>query len=448
MFKKILIANRGEIALRVLRTCREMGIGTVCIHSTADSSAMHVRLADESVCVGPGPSKDSYLNARNILAAAELTGADAIHPGIGFLSENSDFAAMVEDHDLTFIGPRPDHIRIMGDKIQAKAMARSLGLPLIPGSKGAIVLDEEAIALGREIGYPILVKACSGGGGKGMQRVYKEEDLSEALNIARQEALANFGSDEVFIEKLLERPHHIEVQILGDSLGHVVALGDRDCSLQRRHQKIWEEGPAFISPYVRQEMIDISIKAMKKLGYQSAGTIEFLYEKGKFYFIEMNTRLQVEHTITEMITGIDLVKHQILVAAGEALPWTQKDIVIKGHAIQCRINAEHPETFAPQPGTVQAYTPPGGLHVRVDSALYQGYKIPPYYDSLIAKLVVYGDTRQECLARLDQALREYAIMGFATLIPLHRRLCQAPEVQEGTVTTDFLEKFLALDPVS
>ena len=442
MFKKILIANRGEIALRILRTCREMGIPTVCIHSTIDSDAMHVRLADESVCVGPASSKDSYLNAQAILSAAEITGADAVHPGIGFLSENAEFAAMIEDHDLTFIGPCAEHIRVMGDKVEAKKTAKALGLPLVPGSDGAVSSLEEAEAVCAEIGYPVLIKAAAGGGGKGMQKVMCRQDLKEALDLAQSEAKANFGQGGVYVEKLLMDPQHIEVQILGDHWGNVVVLGDRDCSLQRRHQKIWEEGPSLIPTLVREDMQALCQQAVQKLGYRNAGTLEFLYEDGNFYFIEMNTRLQVEHTVTEMITGIDIVKQQIIIAAQERLPWTQKEIRIQGHAIECRINAEHPETFLPQPGLVEAYTPPGGLHVRVDSALYQGYRVPAHYDSLVAKLIVYGDTRDECLARLAQALREYAIMGISTLVPLHMRLCQALPVKEGRITTGFLEEFL------
>lgn len=441
MFKKVLIANRGEIALRIHRACKDMGIQTVAVHSTADSHAMHVRLADESVCIGPAPSRDSYLNMPAILAAAEITGADAIHPGVGFLSENEAFASMVEEHGFAFIGPSPEHIRMMGDKITAKDTIKSLGVPVVPGSDGAVTSEEEAFSLAKEMGFPILIKATGGGGGKGMRVARSEEDLKEALRDAKSEAKACFGNDEVYMEKYLEKPRHIEVQVIADTHGNVVHLGERDCSIQRRHQKIWEEAPSpVITPLQREELGKTVTSALKKLGYRGVGTLEFLYENGAFYFIEMNTRLQVEHPITELITGIDLVREQIRVAAGLPLSFTQEDVKFKGHAIECRVNAEHPETFIPSPGKIIDYHAPSGPYVRVDSALYAGYQVPPYYDSLIAKLIVYGDTRQECIRRLQRVLDEYIIHGVETILPLHRKLANSSDVQQGEYDIHWLEK--------
>ncbi|MBY0264676.1 MAG: acetyl-CoA carboxylase biotin carboxylase subunit [Holosporales bacterium] len=443
MIKKILIANRGEIALRILRAAREMNIETVAVHSTADADAMHVRLSDESVCIGPAPSKQSYLNVAAILSAAEITGADAIHPGVGFLSENATFARIVEEHGLIFIGPKADHIALMGDKIQAKKTAAEIGLPLTPGSDGALTSFEHAEKTTKEIGYPVLIKAASGGGGKGMKVAKNPSDLEEAYAMARIEANANFGNDVVYMERYLAAPRHIEVQVIGDHYGNVVQLGERDCSIQRRHQKIWEEAPSSaLTPEAREKLGDLVQKAIKKMGYFSAGTLEFLFEEGSFYFIEMNTRLQVEHPITEMITGIDLMQEQIRVAAGLPLSFTQEDVSWSGHAIECRINAENPETFLPSPGTVTAYLPPGGFRVRVDSPLYAGYKIPPYYDSLIAKLIVHGSDRSDCLKRLRRALQEYVIVGPETLLPLHRRLSLEPAIEKGEYTIHWLENFL------
>jgi acetyl-CoA carboxylase biotin carboxylase subunit len=445
MFQKILIANRGEIALRILRACREMGIKTVAIHSEADSEAMHVRLADESVCIGPAPSRDSYLNIQTILSAADVCGVDAIHPGVGFLSENATFAEMVEEHDIAFIGPTPEHIRLMGDKITAKETALELGIPVVPGSNGAIDPNEDVKALAKSIGYPVLIKAASGGGGKGMKVAQNPTDLEDALRFARIEAKACFGNDQVYMEKYLSHPRHIEVQVIADTLGNVVHLGERDCSLQRNHQKVWEEAPSpVITEKAREKLGNVVTSAIKKLGYRGVGTIEFLYEDGEFFFIEMNTRLQVEHPITEMITGIDLVREQIRVAAGLPLSFSQKDIRFKGHAIECRINAEDPETFVPSPGKIQDYLAPGGYGVRVDSFLYQGYQIPPHYDSLISKLIIYGDTREECIKRARRALHEYVITGVNTLLPLHRELAENEDIVKGEYDIHWLEKWLAL----
>lgn len=444
MFQKILIANRGEIALRILRACKEMGIKTVAIHSVADEDAMHVRLADESVCIGPASSKESYLKMSSIISAADITGADAIHPGVGFLSENADFASMVEEHGMTFIGPTPEHIAIMGDKISAKKTMIALGVPVIPGSEGAVKSEEEAIDLAHQIGFPLLIKATNGGGGKGMKVAKNMEELSQALSLAKKEAKANFGNDEVYMERYLSQPRHIEIQILADNYGNVVHLGERDCSLQRRHQKVWEEAPCPVfNEELRQKLGKISTDAVSKMGYRGVGTFEFLFENGEFFFMEMNTRLQVEHPITEMITGIDLVKHQILSAAGEKLPFSQKDIHISGHAIECRINAEHPETFIPSPGKVTGYHAPGGWCVRVDSHLYQGYTVPPHYDSLVAKLIVHGKTREECMQRLNRALFEYVIDGIETTLPLHRTLVLDPYMKRGDYDIHWLEKKLA-----
>ena len=446
MFEKILIANRGEIALRIHRACRELGIQTVAVHSTADADAMHVRLADESVCIGPPPARQSYLNVAALLTAADITGADAIHPGVGFLSESADFAAMVQEHGFTWIGPSPEHIRIMGDKITAKQAVMKLGIPTVPGSAESLTDDEEAVSLANEIGYPVLIKATGGGGGKGMKIARNEAELRAALPLARAEAKAFFNNDAVFLEKFLERPRHIELQILGDGQGHVVHLGERDCSLQRRHQKLLEEAPSpALNAAARQEIGDIAVKAMLDFGYASAGTLEFLYEDGKFYFIEMNTRLQVEHPVTEWITGIDLVREQIKIAAGAALSFRQEDIRLHGHAIEVRINAENPDTFAPSPGLITDYHAPGGPGVRVDSGLFSGYRVPSHYDSLVSKLIVHGATRNECLMRLRRALEEYVISGIETTIPLHRRLIQSPDFLNGDYDIHWLERLMEDD---
>jgi len=443
MFDKVLIANRGEIALRIHRACREMGIRTVAVHSTADADAMHVRLADEAVCIGPPPSRDSYLNMAAILSAATIAGADAIHPGIGFLSENPKFAAMVEEHGFVFIGPSPEHLRLMGDKVAAKEAARSLGLPVVPGSPGAVENDVEAMEIADAIGYPVLVKAAAGGGGKGMKVANARSEMAQALGLARAEAKANFGNDAVYIEKYLSHPRHIEMQILADSHGNVIHLGERDCSLQRRHQKVLEEAPSpALNAGQRAWIGETATAAMRRFGYRSAGTLEFLFQDGEFYFIEMNTRLQVEHPVSEMITGIDLVREQIRVATGAALSVTQKDVKFTGHAIECRINAEDPNTFLPSPGLVTDYHAPGGLGVRVDSALYAGYRVPPHYDSLIAKLIVHGASRNECLMRLRRALEEFVIGGIETSIPLHRRLIAAQQFIDGDYDIRWLERFV------
>lgn len=442
-FSKILIANRGEIALRIQRACRELGIRTVAVHSTADATSMHVRLADESVCIGPAASKSSYLNMPALISAADITGARAIHPGVGFLSENATFAQMVNDHGITFIGPTPEHIRTMGDKISAKKTMKALGIPVTPGSESSIDNNEQAVEEAKRIGFPIIVKATSGGGGKGMQVVYNMEELLPAIAIAKREALNNFGNDQVYMERYLSRPRHIEVQILADHFGNVVHLGERDCSIQRRHQKIWEEAPSpGLNDDERKRLGEIILHSMPKMGYRGLGTLEFLYENGEFFFMEMNTRIQVEHPITEMVTGIDLVKEQIRVAAGEPLGYTQKDITWKGHAIECRVNAEHPETFAPSPGTVNTYHVPGGWGVRVDSHLYSGYQIPPHYDSLVSKLVAHGRDREECIAILKRAIGEYVIGGVNTLLPLHATLANDPDMLSGDYDIHWLEKWL------
>tara|TARA_R110000782_G_scaffold78276_8_gene155370 strand:+ start:25555 stop:26910 length:1356 start_codon:yes stop_codon:yes gene_type:complete len=444
--EKLLIANRGEIALRIHRACHEMGIKTVAAHSTADADAMHVRLADEAICIGPPAARDSYLNIANIISAAEISGADAIHPGYGFLSENAQFAEIVEAHGLIFVGPKPEHIRIMGDKVEAKRTAGALGLPLVPGSEGAIKDVAEAKKLAREIGYPVLIKAASGGGGRGMKVVPEESQLETLMSQAGSEAKAAFGDDTVYMEKYLGNPRHIEFQVFGDGKGNAIHLGERDCSLQRRHQKVLEEAPSpVISSAERDRMGGIVAKAMADMGYRGAGTIEFLYEDGEFYFIEMNTRLQVEHPVTEMITGVDLVREQIRIAEGRPLSVAQEDLVFSGHAIECRINAEDPQTFAPSPGTVTSYHVPGGMHVRVDSGLYQGYKVPPYYDSMIGKLIVYGRTREGAIMRLRRALEEYVIEGMKTTIPLHQKLLRDSEFQNGDYTIKWLEEWLAKD---
>lgn len=446
MFEKILIANRGEIALRIHRACREMGIKTVAVHSTADADAMHVRLADESVCIGPPSARESYLNIPSILSAATVTGADAIHPGIGFLSENAQFAEMVEAHGLAFIGPTPEHIRIMGDKVTAKTTVQKHGLPVVPGSDGPVATLEEAEAAAETAGYPVLIKAAAGGGGKGMKVAFRADELREAYQLARGEARSAFGNDEVYLEKYLSRPRHIEIQLLGDTHGNCVHFGERDCSVQRRHQKVVEETPSpALNKAQRDEIGALAAKTAAAIGYRGVGTMEFLYEEGRFYFIEMNTRLQIEHTITEMITGIDLVREQIRIASGAPLGYGQDDIRFEGHAIECRINAEHPETFRPSPGKIIGYHAPGGLGVRVDSALYDGYKVPSHYDSLIAKLVVHGATRNECLMRLRRSIEEFVIGGIDTTLPLHHRIIGESEFINGDYDIHWLERKLGLD---
>ena len=443
LFGKVLIANRGEIALRVQRACRELGIRTVAVHSTADSEAMHVRLADESVCIGPPAARDSYLNMAAILTAASVTGADAIHPGYGFLSENAAFAEMVEAHGLTFIGPSSDHIRMMGDKITARTAMAGLGVPLVPGSPGALPDLEAARAVASQVGYPVLIKATAGGGGRGMKVAHSEDELEEAWRVARTEARAAFGNDEVYLEKYLNRPRHIELQVMADSHGNVVHFGERDCSLQRRHQKLLEEaGSPVLTPAERDAIGATATAALAKLGYRNAGTLEFLYQDGQFAFIEMNTRLQVEHPVTEMVCDVDLVREQIRIAAGQELGYTQADVAFTGHAIECRVNAEDPETFSPTPGKVLAFHAPGGLGVRVDSALYAGYVVPPYYDSLVAKLIVHAPTRPEAIARLRRALDEFAVLGIKTTLPLHQRIIEQPEFQAGDYTIHWLEQFV------
>jgi len=443
LFEKVLIANRGEIALRIHRACKELGINTVAVHSTADADAMHVRLADEAVCVGPPNSGDSYLNIPAILSAANITAADAIHPGIGFLSENAKFARMVEEHDLVFIGPTPEHIRLMGDKITAKRKAIEIGLPVVPGSDGPITTIEEAAEFAESAGYPILIKAASGGGGRGMKIARTVQELPEALAVCKQEALTAFGDDTVYIEKLLQKPRHIEIQVLGDGNGNVVHFGERDCSLQRRHQKVLEEAPSpAIDQKTRAEIGQTVTKALEKISYRSAGTVEFLFDEGDFYFIEMNTRLQVEHPVSEMITGCDLVRAQLKIAAGETLDFSQADIRLEGHAIECRINAEHPITFVPSPGKITDFHAPGGPGVRIDSAIYSGYMVPSYYDSMIAKLIVHGRDRQQCLMRLRRTLDEIVIGGIDCTIQLHQRLIDEPDFIAGHYDIHWLEKWL------
>ncbi|MGB1866210.1 MAG: acetyl-CoA carboxylase biotin carboxylase subunit [Candidatus Puniceispirillaceae bacterium] len=441
MFKKILITNRGDVALRVLRACKEMNIPSVVVHSTADADSMPVRLADESVCIGPPSSADSYLNVPAILSAVAITGADAVHPGVGFLSENADFAEIVAAHGLTFIGPEPRHIRAMGDKVEAKITAAAAGLPLVPGSPGAVDTIEDAKKIGAEVGYPLLVKAASGGGGRGMKVAETEDDLPEAFSAARSEAKAAFGDDTVYMERYLGQPRHIEVQVIADSHGNVVHLGERECSVQRRHQKLFEEAP---SPALTTEMRDkigtIAAEATRKMGYLGVGTMEFLFEDGEFFFIEMNTRLQVEHPITEAITGVDLVREQIRIAAGHPLSFSQEDIAFTGHAIECRINAEHPETFMPTPGKVTSFHAAGGPGVRIESCLYSGYTVPPYYDSLIAKLIVHDDDREHCLARLKRALQEFVVEPIPTTLTLHQKLVDAPAIKDGSYNIRWLEE--------
>ncbi len=441
---RILIANRGEIALRIHRAAHEMGIETVAVHSTADADAMHVRLADHAVCIGPPSATDSYLNIANIISAAEISQADAIHPGYGFLSENAKFAEIVEAHDIKWIGPKPEHIRTMGDKVTAKKTAGDLGLPLVPGSPGAVESVEEAKRIAAEIGYPVLVKAASGGGGRGMKVVPEESQLESLMSQAKSEAKSAFGDDTVYLEKYLGNPRHIEFQVFGDGNGNAIHLGERDCSLQRRHQKVLEEAPSpVLSSEERDRMGKVCADAMAAMAYRGAGTIEFLWENGEFFFIEMNTRLQVEHPVTEAITGVDLVREQIRVAEGRPLSVAQDEIAFKGHAIECRINAEDPFTFAPSPGKVSYYHSAGGMHVRVDSGLYAGYSIPPYYDSMIAKLIVYGRTREGCIMRLKRALEEMVIEGPKTNIPLHQALLKEADILNGDYSIKWLEEWLA-----
>lgn len=442
--EKLLIANRGEIALRIHRACHEMGIRTVAVHSTADADAMHVRLADEAVCIGPPAAKDSYLNIPAIISAAEITGADAIHPGYGFLSENERFAEIIEAHDMVFVGPKPEHIRTMGDKVEAKRTAVALGLPVVPGSPGAVTYGDECRKLAEDIGYPVLIKAASGGGGRGMKVVPDADSLESLMGQASSEAAAAFGDPTVYMEKYLGNPRHIEFQIFGDGKGNAIHLGERDCSLQRRHQKVLEEAPSpIISAEERARMGGICADAMAKMGYRGAGTIEFLWENGEFFFIEMNTRIQVEHPVTEMITGFDLVREQIRIAGGMGLSVKQEDLEFRGHAMECRINAEDPRTFLPSPGKVTNYHAAGGMHVRVDSGLYAGYSIPPYYDSMIGKLIVYGRTRESCMMRMRRALEEMVIAGVKTNIPLHQALLADPDVIHGDYTIKWLEEWLA-----
>ena len=444
MFDKILIANRGEIALRVLRACKELGIATVAVHSTADADAMHVRLADESVCIGPPPARESYLNIPALLTACEITGANAVHPGYGFLSENARFAEILAEHGVEFIGPRAEHIRLMGDKIEAKRTAKRLGIPVVPGSEGGVGSDAEAVSIARDIGFPLLVKAAAGGGGRGMKVARSQDELSTALSTARAEAKAAFGDDAVYLEKYLEKPRHIEIQVLGDGNGHAIHLGERDCSLQRRHQKIWEESPSpALNAGARDEIGATVAKAMRELKYLGVGTVEFLYEDGAFYFIEMNTRIQVEHPVTEMVTEIDLILEQIRVAAGGDLTIAQDEVRFFGHAIECRVNAENPISFRPSPGKIVHYHPPGGLGVRVDSAVYQGYVIPPHYDSLVGKLIVHGKTRAECLMRLRRSLDEFVVDGIDTTLPLFRALVREQDIIDGNYHIHWLEQYLA-----
>ena len=445
--QKLLIANRGEIALRIHRACHEMGIKTVAVHSTADSDAMHVRLADEAVCIGPPAARDSYLNIANIISAAEISHADAIHPGYGFLSENAQFAEIVESHGLIWVGPKPEHIRIMGDKVEAKRTAAKLGLPLVPGSPGPLETIADARAIAEEVGYPVLIKAASGGGGRGMKVVEREEDLESLMQQAASEANSAFGDPTVYMEKYLGDPRHIEFQVFGDGEGNAIHLGERDCSIQRRHQKVIEEAPSpVISAEQRAHMGGVVAKAMADMGYRGAGTIEFLYENDEFYFIEMNTRLQVEHPVTEMISGMDLVREQIRIAQGDGLSCTQDEVILHGHAIECRINAEDPQSFTPSPGLVTNYVAPGGMHVRVDSGLYAGYKVPPFYDSMIGKLIVYGMTREQCIMRLKRALEEYVVEGMKTTIPLHQRIIRDQAFVSGDYTIKWLERWLESNP--
>lgn len=444
MFDKVLIANRGEIALRIQRACKELGIATVAVHSTADADAMHVRLADESVCIGPPAAAHSYLNIPSLLAACEITGADAIHPGYGFLSENARFAEILEEHNITFIGPTSQHIRTMGDKIAAKDTAKRLGIPVVPGSDGAIETEAQGLEIARKMGFPVLIKAASGGGGRGMKVARDASELGMALSTARSESKAAFGDASVYIEKFLTRPRHIEIQVFGDGRGGAIHLGERDCSLQRRHQKVFEEARSpCLDDEARAQIGETVANAMREMRYRGAGTVEFLYEDSNFYFIEMNTRLQVEHPITEMITGVDLVVEQLRIAAGDELSLRQEEVTFSGHAIECRINAENPHSFVPSPGTITYWHPPGGPGVRVDSGVYQGYTIPPYYDSLIGKLIVHGQSRNECLMRLRRCLSEFVIDGIETTIPLFKELLQHPDIANGTYDIHWMEKYLA-----
>ncbi|NHN75766.1 acetyl-CoA carboxylase biotin carboxylase subunit [Azotobacter chroococcum] len=447
MLEKVLIANRGEIALRILRACKELGIKTVAVYSTADRELMHLGLADESVCIGPAPSAKSYLHIPAIIAAAEVTGANGIHPGYGFLAENADFAEQVEKSGFAFIGPTAEVIRLMGDKVSAKDAMKRAGVPTVPGSDGPLPEDEEtALAIARQVGYPVIIKAAGGGGGRGMRVVRKEEDLIKSARLTRTEAEAAFGNSMVYLEKFLENPRHVEVQVLSDGQGHAIHLGDRDCSLQRRHQKVLEEAPApGIDPQARAEVLDRCVRACIEIGYRGAGTFEFLYEDGRFYFIEMNTRVQVEHPVTEMVTGIDIVKEMLLIAGGEPLSIRQEDVVIRGHALECRINAEDPATFMPSPGKVKHFHAPGGNGIRVDSHLYSGYAVPPNYDSLIGKLIAYGKDRDEAMARMRNALDEIVVDGIKTNVPLHRELTRDPGFCQGGVNIHYLEKKLGLD---
>ncbi len=444
MFDKILIANRGEIALRVIRACKEMGVATVAVHSEADASAMHVRLADESVCIGPAPAAKSYLNVPSIIAAAEITGAQAIHPGYGFLSENARFAEIVEAHGMTFIGPRPEHIRVMGDKISAKQAVKAAGIPVVPGSDGAVNTVDEAFAAAEGIGFPVLIKAAAGGGGRGMKVAQTADSLEEAVRTASAEAAAAFGDGAVYMERYLQRPRHIELQVIADAHGAVAHLGERDCSLQRRHQKVLEEAPSpAIDAEQRARIGAVVVEAVRRIGYLGVGTIEFLYEDGEFFFIEMNTRLQVEHPVTEAITGIDLVREQIRIAAGEPLSFRQEDVHFEGWSIECRVNAENPRTFTPSPGTITDFHAPGGLGVRLDSAIYSGYRIPPYYDSLIGKLIVHGRDREEAVCRMRRCLNEMVVGGVETTIPLFQDLLQQPDIIAGDYHIHWLEQWIA-----
>lgn len=444
MLEKVLIANRGEIALRILRACREMGIATVAVHSTADEDAMHVRLADETVCIGPPNVAESYLNIPAIISAAEITEADAIHPGYGFLSESANFASIVEEHGITFIGPTSEHIRLMGDKVVAKDTAKRLGIPVVPGSDGAITNDADALKVSNKIGFPVIVKAAAGGGGRGMKVAHSADQISEVLSTVRAESKAVFGDDTLYIEKYLEKPRHIEIQVIGDSFGNAVHLGERDCSMQRRHQKILEEAPSpALNAQARAEIGTCVIDAIRELGYRGVGTVEFLYEDGKFFFIEMNTRLQVEHPVTEMVTGVDLVREQLRIASGAPLSIRQENVMINGHSIECRINAENPQTFVPNPGKITSFHAPGGFGVRVDSGLYDGYTIPPNYDSLVAKLIVHGANRNECLMRLRRSLLEFVVDGVDTTIPLHLEIIENKDVVDGNYDIHWLEKYIA-----
>ncbi len=443
MFDKVLIANRGEIALRILRACKELGIATVAVHSTADADAMHVKLADESVCIGPPSASESYLKIPALLAACEISGADALHPGYGFLSENARFADILHEHGITFIGPSAEHIRLMGDKIEAKRTAKRLGIPVVPGSEGGVTSDKQAMKVAKEIGYPVIIKASAGGGGRGMKVATSEDQLSMSLATARAESKAAFGDDTMYLEKYLGTPRHIEVQVIGDGHGNAIHLGERDCSLQRRHQKVWEEAPSpALNNEQREEIGMIVANAIAELKYEGVGTIEFLYEDGKFYFIEMNTRLQVEHPVTEMVTGVDIVIEQIRIASGAPLSLSQEEVRISGHSIECRITAENPSTFMPSPGTISYFHPPGGLGVRVDSGVYAGYTIPAYYDSLIGKLIVHGKNRNECMMRLKRSLNEFVIDGIETTIPLFSALINEQDIVNGLYDIHWLEKYL------